>query len=154
MNKESNLKSIWLAPNQRAWVAQALKAGEFQSISEQFQPLFLTECSDLSDEYNGKKVLLWKSLENHEDSNPVLAVVQNPDYTLRVATRGDLLMIFNDGVTQGLNAALITTQEGRYQFFGVSPQNRIPEKPAFRAVNSDLAHYAMHMIDKPHGCSL
>lgn len=148
---------MWIAKNQIGHVAMALKPHEIAAKTAEIdfvqnQPTVktLTELTHLYMSYDGKSVSFW-GLEGDE---PILAVAQFPNGQLSVATKGAILLPFNNGDGESLNAALLTTCDQRFQFFGQNPKNIIPHPPAFCVPDSNLIRIAEHMICKPHDCSL
>lgn len=154
MSEQSNNlgKPIWIAANQIGAVANALKAGNIAAVQKQLAGQTLTELTDLFQSHAGKSVSLW----GPESGEPIVAIAEFPNGQLSIATKGAILLPFKDccgSCESEMNAALMTTEQQQYQFFGRNPKNKIPQAPAFRAPESDLGHYATHMIGKPHNCS-
>lgn len=145
---------LWIAPNQIAAVAGALKdPAKIPAIHKQLSAQSLVEDSTLFQTHSGKSVKVWG---NDSLGNDFLAVAEFPNGQFTVATKGAVLIAFKDccsSCSGDINAALLTTDQQKFQFFGANPRTKIPSDPAFRAIESDLGHYATHMIGKPHNCS-
>lgn len=140
---------LWIAENQIPAVASALKDGQIEQVAQQLSAQALIERADLAQSHAGKSVSLW----GREGADPVLAVADFPNGQLTVATKGAILLPFNDGKGEDITSALLTTDGQKFQFFGDAARNRIPNDPSFRTADSDLGHFATHMIGKPHKCS-
>jgi len=140
---------LWIADNQISAVAAALKSGHIAGVQKRLAGQALVQRQDLTQAHDGKTVTLW----GRDGRDPVVAVAAFPNGQLSVATKGAILLPFNNGHGDGVNAALLTTSHQTYEFFGTNAKNTVPQAPAFRAPESDLGHYAIHMIGKPHDCS-
>lgn len=143
---------IWIAPNQISAVANALKSGDIATVQQQLAGQRLIERPDLTQTFNGKSVTLWEP----QGGSPVTAVAELSANEITVATKTSILLPFKgccNGCSDGVNAALLTTDQQKFQFFGKDPRSKIPQDPSFRAAASDIVHYAIHMIGKPHDCS-
>lgn len=145
---------LWIAPNQIAAVAAALKdPAKIPAVHKQLSGQALVETPGLFQTHEGKNVRVWGA---GQLGNDFLAVAEFPNGQMTVATKGAVLIAFKDccsGCSGDVNAALLTTDQQQFQFFGAKPRDKMPSDPAFRATASDLGHYATHMIDKPHTCS-
>lgn len=145
---------LWIAPNQIAAVAGALKdPTKIEAVHKQLSAQVLVEDPTLFQTHAEKSVRVWG---NDNLGNDFLAVAEFPNGQLTVATKGAILIAFKDccdTCSGGANAALLTTDQQQFQFFGSKAREKVPHNPAFRAVTSDLGHYATHMIGKPHNCS-
>ena len=143
---------LCIYPNQIKAVATALNSGHIAAVHKKLSTQPLVEDPDLFQSHAGKSVRLWGNAALGKD---FLAVAEFPNGQMTVATKGAVLLAFKDCRDcsgGGVNAALMTTNKQKFQFFG-SAREKIPNDPAFIELESDLGHHAIHMIGKPHNCS-
>lgn len=140
---------LWIASTQIAAVAQRLKQGNIQEIQNKLAAQTLSEQGHHRQTHDRRLVTLWAKA----NESPMLAIALHPNGQLTLATKGAIMLPFNDGSASGLNAALLTTDQNDFQLFGKKPQERLPGNPSFKLPQADLAHFAFHMIGKPHNCN-
>lgn len=150
---------LWIADNQIAAIAGVLKdPKKVEAIHAQLvaNDQSLIEDPNLFYEHADRQVRVWgnKTLGNAFMAVAEFPAVQHPPHGgLSVATKGAMLLAFRDccnGCGTSFNAALLTTNQDQFQFFGANPRTKISKDPDFRKRESDLGHYAQHMINTGH----
>lgn len=147
---------LWINDDQVPTIAAALKSGDISGIYQKLaRKQSLVEVKSAFQEHAGNAVILWGKKRLLRADAPSVAIASFPNGQLDVATKGGLLLVFKDCCPDcggDPNAALLATSQQQFQLFGSGARAKMSRNPQFRIEDSDLAHFATHMINKPHKC--